>query len=466
MRLPLAFLSVIAFALTGCSGYVQKADYRPAAEVPADATPVPILFRGAEFLLPVGTDIGFESTGAHLCGWPRHPVSRTALRNVVDTRFLRQTFHDALEAQGYDVVGSLDLTYDLEDDEQRAEYSITAKIRDVQLEICHKKPDDFLVLFTTRRGTSGEFFMDVDWTVYDALRRTVIYQTRTQGYTQRRAPSQEGLALIFNDAFEMATHNLGADPQFRDLLVSGIRPESDVTIREDSRPRRFDPLQEVVLPFMPLSREPFSQNADEKRKAAVMIQKFGHGSGFFISDQGHILTNAHVVGDGLRTRVITANGEHTLIAEVLRRDRARDVALLKLEEIPESLSIIALPLRPDWPSVGEDAYVIGVPQDYRTMQDTVTKGIISAHRRGMKFLGTRQNFIQADAEVHRGSSGGPLFDAHGNITGITVGILSDNNQNGIGLNYFIPIAEALDALDIRLAGPGQGAGAAPVPLRR
>ncbi len=467
MRIVFLLLTILT-ALAGCTGYVQKAGYNPAREMPDDAASVPIVFRGVEFLLPVGADVGFESTGARFCGWPRYPVSRTALRNVVDHKFLGQTFHDALEAQGYDVVGSLGLAYDIEDEMDRAEYSVSAKIRDVQMEICHKEPDNFMIFFTTRRGDEGEFYMDVDWTVYDALRRTVVYQTKTQGYTKRSVPNEEGLPLMFNDAFEMAAHNLGADEQFYNLLANGIKPENwrrEKIGRGDdeadaARPRRFDPREEIVLKALPLSKEPFTKNIDAKRRAAVIVQKFGHGSGFFISRQGHILTNAHVVGDGLRTRIVTADNAHKLTAEVLRIDKPRDVALLRLEEIPEDLDIVALPLRLEWPAVGEDAYAIGVPQDARTMRDTVTKGIISAHRMAMKFQGTRQNFIQADVEVHQGSSGGPLLDADGNVTGITVGAYTDINNNGMGLNYFIPVGEALEALDL---GPPVEA-AAPLPL--
>lgn len=443
--LPLAFAG---FILAGCASPVPKAGYLPAGSVPEDASPVPVLFRGVEFLLPVGADIGHESTGSRLCGWPRHPVSRTALRNVVDHEFLTQTFHGALEAQGYDVVGSLDLAYDRADDEARAEYSVTAKVRNVQLEICHKEADDFLIFFTTKRGTAGEFYMEVDWTIYDALRRTVVYKTGTQGYTNRRAPSQEGLALMFSEAFEMAAHNLGGDPQFRDLLVSGIRPEAPD--EDEARPRLFAPDEKIMLQQNALSVTPFTDSIDDRRRLAVMVQKFGHGTGFFIGDQGHLLTNAHVVGDGLRTRIVTADGAHTLIAEVLRIDKARDVALLKLEEAPAELKIFALPVRAAWPAVGEDVYAIGAPRNSRTLQDTITKGIVSAHRKNMKFLGTRQNFIQADVEIHQGSSGGPLLDANGNIIGMAVGIHGDAGATGIGLNYFIPIEEALAALDIGL----------------
>lgn len=296
----------------------------------------------------------------------------------------------------------------------------------------------------------------VDWSVYDVLRRHIVYKTSTMGYTERLLPDLEGLSLMFNDAFEMAAHNLGADPVFFDLVVSGVMPsESGVSAQQakwESRPRKFDPLERVAIKAQPLSRQPFAKTAEHGRKTAVMIQKFGHGSGFFISDQGHILTNAHVVGDGRRIRVVSADKKYAATAEILRLDRVRDVALLKLEDLPKGLSIVTLPIRTDWPGVGEDVYTIGAPMDSRVLRDTVTKGIVSAHRKNMKLDGPRQNFIQMDATVHAGNSGGPVLDEDGNIVGMTVAGLSlpESNGAGIGLNYFIPIAEALEALNIEI----------------
>ena len=446
---------ILSLGLSGCANYVQKADYLPGSEVAEDASPAPIYFRDLDLILPVGTDVGFQSSNYFTCGWPRRPVGRAVLRDAIDQKFIRQTFHDALESQGYDVVGSLAIAFDEDDEIARAEYSIVAKVKEVQLEMCQNDLDVFLLFFTTRSGINGKMFMSVDWSVYDALHRKVVYKTTTQGYAKHLSPNQEGLALLFTDAFEMATHNLGADKQFHDMIVNGVEPEGwkKEEWREDrfeNRPSKFDPLEEVTIANPPPSATPFSKTAEQGRKIAVMPQKFSHGSGFFITKQGHILTNAHVVGDAQRMRLVTADGKEKLVAEVLRTDKARDVALLKLEEIPEKFEITTLPVRAEWPAVGEDIYAIGAPQDFRKMQDTVTKGIVSAHRHAMKFMGTRQNFIQSDVELHPGNSGGPVLDGNGNIVGIAVGSLATLDGDGMGLNYFIPIHEALENLNIEL----------------
>ncbi len=456
MRFYAFFASIfLILGLAACASTVPTAAYRQALDIPEDASPAPIKFKDVELLLPVGTDVGYESTSARGCGWPRYPVSRAALRDAVDEKFIRQTFHDALSAQGYDVVASLNIAFEQDDEIERAEYSVSAKVRSVHLEICHNEPRLMLLFFATRPGIDGEFYMTVDWTVYDALHRKVVYKTTTEGYTNRRTPNQEGLALLFSDAFEMATHNLGADAQFRDLIIKGTEPEGwqKEKWREErfeSRPSKYDSLEDVVIANPALSSIPFNQTAEKGRMVAVMAEKFGHGSGFFITKQGHLLTNAHVVGDAQRMRLVTAGRKQKLVAEVLRVDKMRDVALLKLEEIPEGFDITTLPIRTNSPSVGEDAYAIGAPQDSKKLQDTVTRGIISAHRHAMKFMGTRQNFIQSDVELHGGNSGGPLLDANGNIIGMAVGGLTDEGT-GMGLNYFIPIGEALEKLDIGLS---------------
>ncbi|MCD8493918.1 MAG: serine protease [Alphaproteobacteria bacterium] len=460
----LAFLSlIIATLLSACGPLVRQVEYAPSVVMPEDAHPAPIKWSGLELILPPGSNVG-EERGDVFCWVSGDPLKRSAIQNAIESKYVKQTFHDAMEANGYDVVEGLELIdEEAEDDVDRAEYSIKGKLRDVQVDMCNSpKDEDGTHYFWEfpNPGERGELYVAIDWSVWDPVRRTVVYKTRTEGYTKRKLRNVEGLALMFDDAFEMATHNLAADPQFYDLIVKGMKPkdygisERQKRIEADwqSRPRKFDPREDVILPTRALSQQPFAKWAEEGRKAAVMVQKFGHGSGFFITKQGHILTNAHVVGDALRTRIVTADRRFKIPAEVLRVDKARDVALLKLEKIPEGLEITTLPIRPEWPKVGEDVYAIGVPKDWKYMTDTLTKGIVSAHRKNYRLLGVQQNYIQADVETHKGSEGGPLLDEYGNIVGLTAADYGEfgpsDLKHGIGLNYFIPIGEALDRLDI------------------
>lgn len=440
--------------LTGCGGsLVKDVDYAPGPGIPETAHPAPVKYNGINLILPPGMNIG-EARSGIFCASPAYPVNRNVIAKAIDQSFLNQTFHDALESNGYDVVGALDIAFDRDDDDQRAEYEIHAALKDAQLDMCLSE-DGALSWMAPTPGEAGRMYVAIDWSVYDRLNRKIVYKTRTEGYTERKIPNTEGLALLFNDAFEMAAHNLAADQSFRALIVDGTQPAPPRGNldwngeKTDARPRRFDEDEAVNLPARPLSRQPFAKTAGQGKNIAVTVQSGGHGSGFFITGQGHILTNAHVVGNAHHMRIVTNRRKTGLIAEVLRVDRARDVALLRLEEIPEWLNIAPLPVRLDWPKIGEDIYAIGTPQDYKNLAGTVTKGIVSAHRRNLKFDGRRQNFIQGDVEIHGGNSGGPLLDEYGNIVGLSVrGYGAADNDFGNGLNLFIPIREALDRLGI------------------
>lgn len=447
------FLIALIFSLTACGTLVKRVDYEPQRIVPESASPAPIKFSGIELLLPPGMDVGTQSGGS-FCAFPHHAANRSLLRSAIDHKYLKQDFHDALEASGYDVVDSLEIAFDIEDEIDRAEYSIKAKIRDVHIDMCVADKTRYWLWNNPNPGEHGEMYVAVDWTVWDALRRTTVFKHRTEGYTHRKIPNVEGLTVMFHDAFVMAAHNLAADEDFYRLIVDGTKPPRSKSVHKPDgrdRPRLFDPREEVTIPAQPLSSQPFTRDIERKRQVAVKIEKFGHGSGFFITRQGHILTNAHVVGDAQRTRVVTADKQHAMTAEILRIDKPRDVALLKVEDMPDELKreIVTLPLRLDWPPVGADVYAIGAPHDRRKLADTVTKGIVSAHRESFKIEGLRQNFIQADVKVHPGNSGGPLIDENGNIVGLSATDYHESPSNfGVGLSFFIPITEALEVLDI------------------
>ncbi len=431
--------------------YVKQVQYADVDPVPEDAHPAPLRFSKISYLLPPGTEVGLESgMWGNWCWGLQSPVGRRAIGGY-PVKFVKQTFSDALEANGYDVVENIDIDFRPEDELQRAEYFVSARVKDVDLDTCSDSKGG---------SAKGKFYMRVDWSVYDALRRTVVYKTTTEGYTNRKILNTEGLDIFFFDAFDMAAHNLAADRDFRALIVEGKKPpphwrkDAPFGERFKDKPRMFDPLEQVVLENKPLSRQPFNKHAERSRMVAVTLQKVGHSSGFFISDAGHILTNQHVVGDARRMRVISADKKRTFIAEVLRVNKVRDVALLKLEEVPDNFKIVILPIRMGRAKISEDVYALGTPKDARTLQNTVTKGIVSAHRE-YKDEGIRLPFIQADVDIHGGSSGGPLLDEKGNIIGMTVeGFFADPKEYSTGLNLFIPIEEALAALDISIAGQG------------
>lgn len=453
--LPLIISLCFAGILSGCAS-VQTAGYEPEITSPTDASPAPIMYSGHKLKLPIGEEVGVVGQGSMICGWPYGRLERTDIKGIFDSPSMRDTFHDALEAQNYDVIGNADFIFDedITDEALRTEYKIKAHIIGVQIKACNERPIISLGLFANRGGVDGELFLRIRWSVYDNLRRAVVFQTITEGYTNRKTPNKEGITLMVNDAFEMAAHNLATNPEFHNLIFRGARPEKNETWEEShkDRPRIYRQDEKIILPATPLHKHETPSHIEAAQNISVLVQAgIGHGSGFFITKQGHILTNHHVVGNAQRVRIVTKGKEEKLIAEVLRSDKSRDVALLKLEEMPDDLNITPLPIRTDWPAISEEIYAIGAPLSV-SMQDTVSKGIISAHRENRLTFGARQDYLQGDITIHGGNSGGILLDRFGNISGLSVAGYSPALDSNANLNLFIPVASALQALDISISG--------------
>jgi S1-C subfamily serine protease len=430
---------------------MPTAQYRPVLPAPEDARPAPMMFVRLRVQLPPGTEIGVLSDN---CMWFA-PAGRNLLSEAIVPPDIIEQFEETMEGIGYDVTGSLNIDFEDEliDELQRSEYGISAKIVKAQVDACYQNNGFLWGHYGAREGYIGELYLDIEWSIRDNLRRKTVYKTTTPGYAKQSIANAEGLNLMMNEAFAMAAHNLGADPAMHALIYNGARPDYKPPANKgDERPRLFDPLEKVELEYRSLSTTPVSEHIDEITDIAVMIEgSVAHGSGFFISKQGHILTNNHVVGDARNVRVLTKGRKEKLVAEVLRVLPGRDVALLKLTEIPENLDIKPLPIRTHWPKVSEEIYAIGAPLATRH-QDTVTKGIVSAHRKNLRAFGSTQDYIQGDVAIHGGNSGGPLIDAHGNIVGMSVaGYLDNQYQTNASLNLFIPIEDALKAMDIEVA---------------
>ena len=172
------------------------------------------------------------------------------------------------------------------------------------------------------------------------------------------------------------------------------------------------------------------------------IQK-GLGSGFVVSSDGLILTNAHVVDGSDRVEVTLKDGR-SFAGEVMGTDPLTDVALIKIEaqDLPAVTFADSDQLQP-----GEWAIAIGNPLG---LDNTVTTGIVSATGRTSAQVGVadkRVNFIQTDAAINPGNSGGPLLNAKGEVIGINTAII----QNAQGIGFAIPINAAQDIAEELIA---------------
>lgn len=156
----------------------------------------------------------------------------------------------------------------------------------------------------------------------------------------------------------------------------------------------------------------------------------GVGSGFIISDEGQIVTNHHVVAGAETVTVKLADGR-SFEAEVVGSDPLTDIALLKVNS-DEALPTVAF-----GPSstlrVGDEVMAVGNPFG---LGGTVTSGIVSALSRDIR-SGPFDDFIQTDAAINRGNSGGPLFDNDGNVIGVNTAILSPGGGS-VGIGFAVP----------------------------
>jgi serine protease Do len=164
----------------------------------------------------------------------------------------------------------------------------------------------------------------------------------------------------------------------------------------------------------------------------------GQGSGFIVSPDGVILTNAHVVRDAKEVTV-KLNDRREFRAKVLGADPATDVAVLRIDA--KNLTTVRIG-DPKQLQVGDYVLAIGAPFGF---EQSATSGIVSAKGRSLPG-DSYVPFIQTDAAVNPGNSGGPLFDAAGNVVGINAQIYSQTGGYQ-GLSFAIPIDVALHAKD-------------------
>src|SRR6266404_5134092 len=155
----------------------------------------------------------------------------------------------------------------------------------------------------------------------------------------------------------------------------------------------------------------------------------GEGSGFFISPDGYAVTNDHVVDHAKSVQVTTSDGTvHT--AKVVGTDQKTDLALIKVDG-KKDFSYVKFADQP--PRIGDWVLAVGNPFG---LGGTVTAGIVSARGRDIG-AGPYDDFIQIDAPVNKGNSGGPTFDVDGNVIGVNTAIFSPSGGS-VGIAFAIP----------------------------
>jgi serine protease Do len=195
-------------------------------------------------------------------------------------------------------------------------------------------------------------------------------------------------------------------------------------------------------PFDDLFEEFFNrrgQNPGENSPLRPQRRSNSLGSGFIVDPSGVVITNNHVIGDANDITVILHDGSR-LKAEIVGKDPKVDIAVLKVKT-DKPLKAVSFgdseALR-----VGDWVMAIGNPFG---LGGSVTAGIVSARGRNIE-SGAYDNYIQTDASINKGNSGGPLFNMNGEVIGINTAILSPTGGS-VGIGFAVPSATALPVID-------------------
>ena len=230
---------------------------------------------------------------------------------------------------------------------------------------------------------------------------------------------------------------------FKFLLVLLVSFNLSLIVNAEDRPVSFADLAEKVMPSVvnisttttittqanpfPFEFPPGSPFEDmfkdfgtpQKRKSSAL------GSGFIIDKEGIVITNNHVI-QGAEDILVRVNGDKEYKAKVLGADPGMDIAVLKMETDEKFIPVEFGDS--DKARIGDWVIAIGNPFGFG---GTVTSGIISARNRSIG-LSRYEDFIQTDASINQGNSGGPLFNMDGDVIGINTAILGPSGSIGIG----------------------------------
>jgi serine protease Do len=248
----------------------------------------------------------------------------------------------------------------------------------------------------------------------------------------------EGVILPHSQALADAVQVQGVAPVSFANVVDAVRP-AVVSVRvkaaredasADSQDTPFDFPQNS--PMERFFRQFRGQNGPQQQQPHQFAMSLG--SGFFISDDGYVVTNNHVIDKGESVTVITDDGTE-YAAKVVGKDDKTDLALLKVDAADKKFTYVKFSegnIR-----VGDWVVAVGNPFG---LGGTVTAGIVSARGREIG-AGPYDDFLQIDAAVNRGNSGGPTFNLQGEVIGVNTAIFSPSGGS-VGIAFDIPASTA------------------------
>lgn len=259
---------------------------------------------------------------------------------------------------------------------------------------------------------------------------------------------QPGLAQSAQNepgAIQVAAPRAGAPMSFADMVaklqpaVVNISTKQTIVQKQQANPFQGTPFGDL-----------FGQFGGGGNGAPVKREGASLGSGFLISPDGYVVTNNHVISPGAQgatvdSITVTLSNNKEYSAKVIGKDQDSDLALLKIDatDLPYVKFGDSSQAR-----VGDWVVAIGEPFG---LGGTVTAGIISSINRVTGQGGAYDRFIQTDASINQGNSGGPMFDMNGNVIGINSQIFSQSGGN-IGIGFAIPASIAKPIIETFMKG--------------
>ena len=239
------------------------------------------------------------------------------------------------------------------------------------------------------------------------------------------------ITFVLSFSLQLSSFSQNIPGSFADLAerlmpsVVNISTTTTITTQSNPFPFQFPP----GSPFEDMFKE---FGAPQERKSAAL------GSGFIIDEKGIVVTNNHVISDA-EDIIVRVNGDKEFKAKVIGADPLSDIAILQLETKEKFIPVKFG--NSDKARIGDWVIAIGNPFG---LGGTVTSGIISARNRSIG-LSRYEDYIQTDASINSGNSGGPLFDMNGDVIGINTAILGRSGSIGIG--FSIPSNSAKVVID-------------------
>ena len=250
------------------------------------------------------------------------------------------------------------------------------------------------------------------------------------------APVQAQLSTSGTPAFDFTEVVKTVSPAVVAIQVSGEVSVSDTQGRDFMFPDV--PENHPLRPFFDDLERRYGNPGSGDQQPQSQRRLLGQGSGFFISADGYVVTNNHVVEGAEYVVVVTEDGEE-YSADIIGTDPRTDLALLKTDRQDAPFVSFASP-----DDIGVGQWVIAVGNPFG-LGGSVTAGIVSALGRNIN-ANAYDDFIQIDAPVNRGNSGGPAFDYNGHVIGVNTAIFSPSGGN-VGIAFAIPASIAAEVIE-------------------